>query len=163
MSFDFQPNVCSLGLFWGLRVGSLLRSAIEQRLVSRGNFALDVDVYERLQTSVHVQQYSARHPYLSNFCHVIRLIVELLDDAIEPRRNLAMVNGSAVKNAYQPYLYRCFVRLYFANGIELLDTRSWLDKPLDDLAFGDACTISLELATQHAPTHLPRYLQAGTA
>lgn len=38
------------------------------------------------------------------------------------------------------YLYRCFVRLYFAYGVELLDTSSGLHKPLDDLTFGDTYT-----------------------
>lgn len=36
------------------------------------------------------------------------------------------------------YLDRCFVRLDFANGIELLYPISRFDKPFDDLALGDA-------------------------
>lgn len=38
------------------------------------------------------------------------------------------------------YIDRCFVGLYFAKLVELLDTSFRLDEPLDDLDLFDTCS-----------------------
>lgn len=75
--------------------------------------------------------------YLSDLGHVIWLIVQFLDHAIESRSYLLVLAVTPHMELSQSYLHGCFVRLHFANGVELLNASTRFDKPLNDLAFCD--------------------------
>ena len=77
------------------------------------------------------------YAYLSNLSHVIRFIVQLLDNAIEPRGDLAAISQRHLCISNDIYLDRCFIRLYLADRVELLHARAGLYEPLDNLAFGN--------------------------
>lgn len=82
---------------------------------------------------------SVQYPYLSHLRYILCFIMQPFDYPIKPGSDLPTVNlitGSKLSKV--KYLCSGFIRLDFADLVELLDACAWLDEPLYDLYFFDA-------------------------